>query len=139
MFTSYTGVTLARHLVRGFVGVSRRKLMQRRLETLSGVGTRHADEQTPSSRVLLENLVVAQLRKILFARCGTAASLPCSQNPITGRSLLSEKNPARVIAPACLGLFGAFAKIARSERFPHVCPSVRMEQLGSNWMDFHEI
>jgi len=29
---------------------------------------------------------------------------------------------------------GAFAKL-----LPHVCPSVRMEQLGSHWTDFHEI
>jgi len=35
---------------------------------------------------------------------------------------------------------GAFAKLRKSDCQPrHVCPSVRMEQLGSHWTDFHEI
>jgi hypothetical protein len=35
-------------------------------------------------------------------------------------------------------LLGAFAKL-RKAIIRHVRPSVRMQQLGSNWTDFHEI
>jgi hypothetical protein len=35
---------------------------------------------------------------------------------------------------------GAFAKLRKATiRFMSICMSVRMEQLGSHWMDFHEI
>ena len=36
----------------------------------------------------------------------------------------------------------AFAKIVEKKatiKLRHVCPSVRMEKLGSHWTDFHEI
>jgi len=38
--------------------------------------------------------------------------------------------------------FGAFAKLPKAtiaSSSLSTCPSVRMEQLGSNWTDFHEI
>jgi len=31
----------------------------------------------------------------------------------------------------------AFSKIAKSDYERHVCPSLPIEQLGSNWTDFH--
>jgi len=35
---------------------------------------------------------------------------------------------------------GAFAKIVKSDYcLPHVCLSIRVEQLGSDWTNFHEI
>jgi hypothetical protein len=37
---------------------------------------------------------------------------------------------------------GAFTKLQKKKSdyyLRHVCPSVRMEQLGSHWTDFHEI
>jgi len=35
---------------------------------------------------------------------------------------------------------GLFEKLAKSDYWlRHVCPSVRTEQLGSHWTDFHEI
>jgi hypothetical protein len=42
------------------------------------------------------------------------------------------------------GVFRRVRKIAKSgcwfrHVYPPVCPSVRMEQLGSQWKDFHEI
>jgi len=46
---------------------------------------------------------------------------------------------------ACFSQFlGAFAKLSKSDDYlSHVClsvrPSVRMQQLGSNWKDFNEI
>ena len=37
-------------------------------------------------------------------------------------------------------IFGIVRKIARNDCYlRHVCPSVRMEQLGSHWTDFHVI
>ena len=37
-------------------------------------------------------------------------------------------------------LFIRIRKIAKSDnQLRHVCPSVRMEQLGSHWTDFYEI
>ena len=37
-------------------------------------------------------------------------------------------------------IFRRIRKIAKSDyQLRHVCPSVRMEQLGSNWTDFDEI
>jgi len=37
-------------------------------------------------------------------------------------------------------LFGAIAKRAKDDYWlRHVCPPVRMQQLGSHWTDFHEI
>jgi hypothetical protein len=39
-----------------------------------------------------------------------------------------------------LYVFRRFRKIAKSDyKFRHVCPSVRMEQLSSNWTNYHEI
>ena len=38
-----------------------------------------------------------------------------------------------------LGAFGKLRKAAVSLASPSIRPSVRMEQLGSNWTDFHEI
>jgi hypothetical protein len=38
------------------------------------------------------------------------------------------------------GHFRRFRKIAKSVCWlRHVCPSIRMEELGSHWADFHEI
>ena len=36
-------------------------------------------------------------------------------------------------------IFRRFRKIAKREYLLHVCLSIRMEQLGSHWKDFHEI
>ena len=36
-------------------------------------------------------------------------------------------------------VFRHFRKIAKRDYWLHVCPSVRMEHLGSHWTDFHEI
>jgi len=39
-----------------------------------------------------------------------------------------------------LFIFRRVRKIAKSDyQLRHVCPSVRMEQLGSHWTDHHEI
>jgi len=39
------------------------------------------------------------------------------------------------------GFLGTFAKLQKASIsfVMSVCPSVRMEQLGSHWKDFHEI
>jgi len=34
---------------------------------------------------------------------------------------------------------GAFAKLPKTILHLHICPSVRMEKLGSHWKDFHLI
>jgi hypothetical protein len=39
-----------------------------------------------------------------------------------------------------MGFLRSVRKIAKSDyELRHVCPSVRVEQLGSHWKDFHEI
>ena len=47
----------------------------------------------------------------------------------------------RILWPVWLyNIFMRFHKIAKSDKhLRHVCPTVRMEQLGSHWTDFHDI
>ena len=48
--------------------------------------------------------------------------------------------PVIVFVLEFLTFLGAFAKISKSDqKLRYVCPSVRMEQLGFHWTDFHEI
>ena len=47
---------------------------------------------------------------------------------------------ALLTVPTEYTFFRRVRKIAESDYQPrHVCPSVRLEKLGSHWTDFHEI
>jgi hypothetical protein len=36
-------------------------------------------------------------------------------------------------------ILGMFAKLRKVTQLRHICPSLYMEQLGSQWKEFHEI
>jgi hypothetical protein len=68
--------------------------------------------------------------------------------PVTGKSQpVGRESPSVLRNPGFITVFGgalflgAFAKLRKVTIIfvMSVCPSVRMEQLGSNWTDFHEI
>jgi hypothetical protein len=43
------------------------------------------------------------------------------------------------LGTAGISILGAFAKLRKATFSFVICLSVRMEQLGSHWTDFHEI
>jgi hypothetical protein len=57
----------------------------------------------------------------------------------SGKLLLEAENIPRdiLLFAQFLGAFERLLKVIIS--FPHVCPSVRIQQHISHWMDFHDI
>jgi len=62
-----------------------------------------------------------------------------NKNTFTGYGVVTKERAHR-LEEANRGILCAFAKIAKSHyNLRHICPFVRMEELGSHWTDFHEI
>ena len=69
-----------------------------------------------------------------------AISLPCVLQCSRAARIAHSKNEPTDVSKTDPYL-GAFAKLRKAtiDLVMSVCPSVRMEQLGSHWTDFHEI